>query len=1039
MGDLKIFLDFVNATTSPAAIIKAEGDQLIVISSNQSLKDFLHEREIEGENILSIYQKVIHAQHHQKIDELQKFFLQSLKSQKELSLKLEDVALESLLNQNPIVNLEISNTPIKSDDGARYFMHFVKDNTELKLLQDQLKAQKILMNQAEQISGFGTWELDVSTNKITWSEGVYLICGYVPNSFEVTFEKGLGVIHPEDQPAAIEAMQQTLTTGKEYKIQKRFLLDDGTVKQILSRGTLIKDIDGKPVKLIGVFQDISDQIEAEKKVQDTLNNFQALVENVDGIMWEADAKTFEFNFVSPQVEQMLGYSAQEWLSEDQFWINHIHPDDRSQAYTYCKKMVDLGQNHIFEYRFKKKSGEYILLQDRVSVQTKLGKPDRLKGVLVDINDKYFQQKIEHLEREVMEKSMEGEVTLKEVLGLLMFKLEDVFPDLKSSMLRVDQGRVFNLVSPSLPTAFIEAIEGEPIGEDAGSCGTAAFTKKEVIVSDIPTDKRWLKYRGIAAKFGFQSCWSRPVFNKKGEVVATFANYFSESRTPRPIEKVAIERASRLASIILEHFSDLEQIKHANELNTFINKATNEAIYEWDMVNDKVYWGESFERFFGYVHQGDFTAEDWRKMMHPEDVEDSTRKLEEFFIDAEKFKIAEEHRLIKKDGTVIFAEVIGFLIRDKENLPKKLIGVIRDITETRELRKLLESASQMAKIGGWELDVRNMELYWSRMTKQIHGIPDDLEIDLEKSINFYREDFREKVKSLVNDCIKKGNPFDFEFPITTYQGQEKWVRAMGQAEFFHGACIKIYGSFQDIHARKLAERQIEQHLQDLAKSNAELEQFAYVASHDLQEPLRMVTSFLALIEKRYDPLLDEKGKTYISYAMDGAVRMRKIILDLLEFSRVGRTKESKKSVDLNEIVQNVMKMQKQAIEESNTKIYFKSLPQVNSYHLEMEQVFQNIIGNAIKYRKADLDPIIEIKAESLSNFWKISIKDNGIGIDKEYFEKVFVLFQRLHSKEEYSGTGIGLAIVKKIINSLGGEIWLESEIGVGSTFYITIPK
>ncbi|GAB2635485.1 PAS domain-containing protein [Belliella aquatica] len=1039
MEDLKPFLDFIKVTKKPAALIKADGDRFIVIFSNPSFQAFFNKEQVE-EDLHLVYQNIISDEHQKKVDELRRFFSQSLESHKEISIKLEEICLNASDDGgSAIVNLEFSNTPISSTGNEKYFIHFVEDVTEKSMLQKELAAHKLLMRQAEQISGFGTWELDVLTNGIAWSDGVYLICGYQPQSFKVTFELGLGVIHPEDRSLAIEAMQLTLQTGKEYKIQKRFLLEDGTVKQILSRGSLIKDTEGNPIKLIGVFQDITDQIEAEKKVQDTLNNFQAIVENVDGIMWEADALTFKFSFVSPQVEEILGYSPEEWLSEDQFWINHIHPDDRSQAYTYCKDMVDLGENHIFEYRFKKKSGEYILVQDRVAVQKKFGKPDKLKGILVDINDLYYQQKIEHLERVVMEKSMEGEVTLKEVLVLLMLKLDELFPDMQSSMLRVENGKIYNLASPSLPQDYILAIEGEEIGENAGSCGTAAFTKKEVIVSDIFADERWSKYKDVAKKFGFQSCWSRPVFNKKGEVVATFANYFTEPRMPRSIEKEAIERARRLSSIILEHFSDIEQIRHANELNTFINKATNEAIYEWDMVNDKVYWGESFERFFGYVHQGDFTGSDWRKMMHPEDIEDSYLKINEFFTDPEKFKISEEHRLIKKDGSVIFAEIIGFIIRNNQNTPIRLIGVIRDITETRELRKLLDSASQMAKIGAWELDVRSKELYWSHMTRQIHECPDDLEIDLEQSINFYQEDYREEIRKLVNNCIENGVPFDFEFPITTYQGDEKWVRALGQAEFFNGSCIKIFGSFQDVHVRKLAEKQVELHLQDLAKSNAELEQFAYVASHDLQEPLRMVTSFLALIDKKYHDILDEKGKTYIDYAMDGAIRMRNIILDLLEFSRVGRVSGQKKFIDLNEVVEEVIKLQKQAIHESGAKISSDSLPIVVSNKLLMLQVFQNIIGNALKYRKIDVAPKVYISFEEKAKFWQIAIKDNGIGIEKVYHDKVFVIFQRLHNKDEYSGTGIGLAIVKKIINNLGGEIWLESEIDKGSTFYFTIPK
>jgi light-regulated signal transduction histidine kinase (bacteriophytochrome) len=271
------------------------------------------------------------------------------------------------------------------------------------------------------------------------------------------------------------------------------------------------------------------------------------------------------------------------------------------------------------------------------------------------------------------------------------------------------------------------------------------------------------------------------------------------------------------------------------------------------------------------------------------------------------------------------------------------------------------------------------------------------------------------------------------------GNEKWARVMGQADFLNGKCVRIYGSFQDITDRKMSEFQIEEQIKALAKSNQELEQFAYVASHDLQEPLRMVTSFLALIEKKYGPLFDTKGKTYIEYAMDGAVRMRRIILDLLDFSRVGRNEEAPVKIDLMAVIEDVKKLQKQAIEENHAIIETDNLPQVIATKLSVEQVFNNLIGNALKYRKPDINPEIKISANDIGKFWEIAVSDNGIGIEKEYFDKVFIIFQRLHTKEEYSGTGIGLAIVKKIIDNLGGKIWLESEVGKGSTFYFTLPK
>ena len=226
---------------------------------------------------------------------------------------------------------------------------------------------------------------------------------------------------------------------------------------------------------------------------------------------------------------------------------------------------------------------------------------------------------------------------------------------------------------------------------------------------------------------------------------------------------------------------------------------------------------------------------------------------------------------------------------------------------------------------------------------------------------------------------------------------------------------------------------------LQTSNSELEQFAYVASHDLQEPLRMITSFLTQLEKKYNNQLDDKAKQYINFALEGSARMRNIILDLLEFSRVGTHEEEKELLDTNEIVEETKMLLRKLIEEKNATITYKELPTILAYRSPMVQVFQNLISNSLKYAKTDEAPIIEISAKDLKHEWQFTIKDNGIGISKAYYDKIFVIFQRLHNQKEYSGTGMGLAIVKKIVESFGGKIWLESEEGKGSTFYFTLPK
>jgi PAS domain S-box-containing protein len=262
----------------------------------------------------------------------------------------------------------------------------------------------------------------------------------------------------------------------------------------------------------------------------------------------------------------------------------------------------------------------------------------------------------------------------------------------------------------------------------------------------------------------------------------------------------------------------------------------------------------------------------------------------------------------------------------------------------------------------------------------------------------------------------------------------------------GKVTRVIGAMTDITYRKEYEEslhalneQMVQHAKDLERSNKELEQFAYVASHDLQEPLRMVSNFMGLLERKYSDQLDPKAHQYIQFAVDGAKRMRQIILDLLEFSRIGKNEDKLKVLTLTNIVDEVCVLQKKKIMETEAIIKYENLPTVISYKTPLFQVFNNLIGNALKYRNESTHPFIEIKAEILNDLWHFSVEDNGIGIAPEYHEKIFTIFNRLHNKEKYEGTGMGLAIVKKIIDGLGGEIWVESKKGEGATFHFNLPK
>lgn len=298
-------------------------------------------------------------------------------------------------------------------------------------------------------------------------------------------------------------------------------------------------------------------------------------------------------------------------------------------------------------------------------------------------------------------------------------------------------------------------------------------------------------------------------------------------------------------------------------------------------------------------------------------------------------------------------------------------------------------------------------------------------------------------------IQAGNPFQSQYDDAV--DIKNWVAISTNLIFlnivfivlipilFRGLQKSLEEQYSLQKALNQQKNALKQSLSEVESKNEELQHFTYVASHDLQEPLRMVTGFLHLLEKRYTSLIDEKGKLYIIHAVDGANRMRQLILDLLKYSRIQAIQEPAREVDMDILWKNVQTTLAEEIETRNAEITQGPLPTIISHYSFVSAVIQNLMSNALKYSKNDIPPKIHLSCEDQDSKWLFKMSDNGIGIHPDYFQKIFVLFQRLHQRNEYQGTGMGLAIVKKIIENLGGEIWLESSEGFGASFYFTIPK
>jgi PAS domain S-box-containing protein len=488
-------------------------------------------------------------------------------------------------------------------------------------------------------------------------------------------------------------------------------------------------------------------------------------------------------------------------------------------------------------------------------------------------------------------------------------------------------------------------------------------------------------------------------------------------------------------------SDITDKKNLENLLDKTNNLARIGSWEINMLNNSLYWSAKTREI--HEVEDDFVPdlETAINFYKPGSREAITIAMEQAI--KEGIPLDLELEVLTAKGNECWIRTIGEAEMVNGRCTR-VYGSFQDIDKRKrselEVLKVFEEKNVILESigdGFYAIDRDWVITYWNKEAEHLLSIKrDDI---LGKNIwDFFPDNVDKPYRNFFLDAMKKNKAQHFE----SYNARlDVWFEVSAYPSV-NG--LSVY--FKNISKRKLSDIQLNtlnaelrKNAKELAVSNAELEQFAYVASHDLQEPLRMVTSFLTQVENKYGALIDDKGRQYIHFAVDGAVRMRRIILDLLEFSRVGRNEENTEEVALDEVIKNIIALYAKEIAETNAVISFDPLPVIKAYRSPLQQVFQNLIGNALKYHATEGVPLISIRSTETADAYEFSVQDNGIGIAPEYFEKIFVIFQRLHNKDDYSGTGMGLAICKKIVENMGGKIWIESTGENGSTFYFNMLK
>jgi PAS domain S-box-containing protein len=646
--------------------------------------------------------------------------------------------------------------------------------------------------------------------------------------------------------------------------------------------------------------------------------------------------------------------------------------------------------------------------------------------------------------------------LHESLDALLRIIEAQCPGMLSSILLLDADgmHVRHGAAPSLPESFIRAVDGQPIGAKAGSCGTAAFRREPVVVEDIATDPLWEDYRTAALPQGLRACWSTPIFDGQRRVLGTFALYF---RTPgRPIERHLrlVDLSTHTASIAIVKHRETEALLASEERQRLAASSGHIGLWEWNIGTNRVLWSDELKAIFGWPgEREDLTFEMVVDAIHPDDrtrIRSAVRRVL-----ADRSTYDEEYRIVRPDGSVRWIAGKGRCEYDAAGVPVRMMGVALDITdrkraeeEVRRHQAQLAEAQRIAHLGSYEWEVDSNTVDRSEELCRIFGVArDQFPPTFEGYLERVHPDDRSTTRAAIETAFRTGMPFEFEERIVRPDGTVRMLHSQGTWMLNSGGRpVRLVGICQDITERKKSqelEREINQrkHAEGLLRArNEELKAFAYTVSHDLKAPLRGIAGYAAELDRRHRSGLSERALHCLKQILTATHNLDRLIEDLLHYARLDAETTSVAPVNLAQMVEAILRDRHTTILAQGAEVTVTlGVTSVRTWERGLFQVVTNLIDNALKYSREVRPSSIRIASQELVGAFLLVIADNGIGFDMKYHDRIFGLFDRLVRQEEFEGTGAGLAIVKKVVDKMGGRIWAESAPGAGATFYVEWPQ